>query len=108
MPQHGFTTLTEKPSGDLKLKTCLSLNAELGGLYKLSEKLDLYLGTYVNYGVKQSYRCKEKCGLPSQRTYNNLLASSQTDKVNLLAFGVKAGIRLRASKKPAVVYVPVC
>ncbi|MBN1927246.1 MAG: hypothetical protein JW798_15540, partial [Prolixibacteraceae bacterium] len=97
-PQHGFTTITDRPSGDLDLKTSYSLFADFGWLRKISEKVDLYAGGYINYGINNLIDAKNNPIYQSDGTYNNMLASANTKKVNSMTFGIKVGIRLRAGR----------
>jgi outer membrane protein OmpA-like peptidoglycan-associated protein len=97
MAQHNFSTSTNKPSGDLNLKTSLALNAELGALYNLSQRFDLYLGSYINIGINNLINAGSNSVYPGDDTYNSMLASTQTSMVNLTMFGIKIGLRLRTS-----------
>lgn len=98
MPQHGFTTITDRPSGDLDLKTSYSLFADFGWLRKMSKKLDLYAGGYLNYGINNLIDAKSNPVYQSDGIYNSMLASANTKKVNSMTFGIKVGIRLRAGR----------
>lgn len=99
MPQHGFATMYDRPSNDLKLKTSFALFAELGWLHKMSEKLDLYAGGYVSYGLRNLSNSASEPLYAANGTYNGLLKSYHTDKVNLLTVGIKIGLRLRTTCK---------
>jgi outer membrane protein OmpA-like peptidoglycan-associated protein len=105
MTQHSFSTLTNQPSGDLNLKTSVSLNAELGALYNLSQRFDLYLGSYINIGVNNLINAGSNAVYPGDGTYNSMLASTQTSKVSLSTFGIKIGLCLRATHEKKVVYI---
>jgi len=98
MPQHGFTTSSDRPSANLALNTSYSVFADLGWQYKMSEKLDLYAGGYISFGLNNLISAGEKPVYQVSGTYNSMLVSRQTDKVNLLTFGVKVGLRLRANR----------
>jgi outer membrane protein OmpA-like peptidoglycan-associated protein len=105
MTQHDFSTLTNQPSGDLSLKTSLSLNTELGALYNLSQKVDLYLGSYINIGINNLIDAGSNSVYSGDGTYHSMLASTQTSKVSLTTFGIKIGLRLRATHEKKEVYI---
>jgi len=95
MPQHGFATYTKKFTGDLALKTSYMATADLGGLYKLSEKLDFYVGGYINYGLNNILKANNKLvyqpGIPDG-VYNGIFASTQTTNVVPISIGLKVGV----------------
>jgi len=97
--RHDFTTITHRPSGDLSLKTCCSLFADLGGLYPLSDKLDLYMGAYMGYGLSNLANRGSKMVYQQDGTYNGVLASNLIDRVRPVTFGVKVGLYLRLGHK---------
>src|ERR1035437_1486709 len=95
MPQHGFSTYTNSFTGNLSLKTSCMAIADLGGLYKLTDKTDLYIGGYINYGLNNILNAENKLiyqynGLDG--VYNGLLASTQTNNINPISFGLKVGV----------------
>jgi len=92
LPQHGFSTYTGGYNGHLSLHPAYTAIADLGGLYKLTDKLDLYLGGYFNYGLNNILKYSDQLIYQSDGVYNGVLASNQTSKVRLVAFGVKVGI----------------
>lgn len=108
MPQHGFDTYKEFQTGDIKSKVNLSVFADLGALYKISEKMDLYIGAYANYGLTDlSSASKRDVYQVNENTYNGVLASNQISKANLLSVGIKVGINLNLSKTKAPDVMPV-
>jgi OmpA-OmpF porin, OOP family len=113
MPQHGFSTYSEKPDGNLNLKTSLSLYSELGVLYKLSQKYDLYAGGYFNYGINNIADAAGHSVYQPDGTYNGMISSYRAGSVKLLTVGIKAGIRLnfgrsrKTEQLPVVSQVPV-
>jgi outer membrane protein OmpA-like peptidoglycan-associated protein len=92
MPQHGFSTYTNNFTGNLSLKTSCMAIADLGGLYKLTDKTDLYVGGYINYGLNNIYNAQNKLIYQYNGVYNGLLASTQTNNINPISFGLKVGV----------------
>ena len=96
MPQHGFSTYTNSFSGNLSLKTSCMAIADLGGLYKLSDKTDFYVGGYINYGLNNILKVENKLiyqySSVNDNVYNGLLASTQTNIINPISFGLKVGV----------------
>jgi outer membrane protein OmpA-like peptidoglycan-associated protein len=64
----------------------------------LSHKVDLYIGTYINYGLNNALKANTKEVYLFDGTYNTMLASIQTNKVKLLSFGLKVSLCLRFGK----------
>jgi len=98
MPQHGFTTITTNYKGDLSLKPSYMAVADLGGLIKLSERTDFYIGGYFNYGLNNILKADSKLVYQKDGTYNGTFASAQTTKVNPISVGVKLGLYLHLGK----------
>ena len=98
MPQHGFLTITDTYTGNVSLKPSYVGILDFGVLYNLNERLDLYLGTYVNYGLNNILTAGSKQVYQPDGVYNGTLASSQTDNLKLKAFGLKVGVFLRLGK----------
>jgi len=114
VPQHGYGT-TEDVKGslgwkdDIGLKVGVAGSAELGFLVDLGSDLDLMLGGYIDYGFINIQKNKTDNLLIAPATYhpgaNNrigdgidykgILDSNKTDKVNLLSFGVKLGLKFK-------------
>jgi len=92
LPKHGFSTYSNSYSGNLTLKRAYMATADVGELYKLSEKLDLYLGGYFNYGLNNVITTGSKPVYQSDGTYNGFFGSDQVSKVTPIAFGIKVGI----------------
>ncbi|MDD4968179.1 MAG: OmpA family protein [Paludibacter sp.] len=108
MPQHGFSTMTNTFDGKTTMKTAFMGIADLGGLYKLSEKTDLYVGAYLNYGLNNILSPKDKLiyePTGNVGIYNGIFASTQTNSVTPFAIGVKVGVYLHLGEtKPVVEY----
>jgi len=95
MPQHGFSTYNKEFKGKLNLKTAYMAIADLGGLYKLNEKLDLYAGAYINYGLNNILKATDKPIFQPNTDggiYNGIFASSQTTSVTPVSIGLKVGV----------------
>jgi outer membrane protein OmpA-like peptidoglycan-associated protein len=104
MPQHGFSTFTNGFSGDLSVKPSFMAIADIGGLYELSEGLDLYVGAYVNYGLNNILKADSKLIYQPDGLYNGLFASNQTNSVTPISIGLKVGLSLRlgGEEKPII------
>lgn len=98
LPQHGFGTNTNTYEGNYTLKTAYLAIADVGGLIKLSDKKDLYVGGYFNYGLNNVLTPGTKSVSEQDGTYNGVLSSGLVSKVLPVAFGVKIGLYLH--KKP--------
>jgi len=99
LPQYGFSTYTNSYNGNLSLKPAYMAIADLGGLYKLSEKLELYVGGYFNYGLNNIQKASTQLLYQSDGVYYGLLGSNQTSKVRPIAFGLKVGVYWKVEQK---------
>jgi OmpA-OmpF porin, OOP family len=100
MPQHGFDTYNEFPDSEMDSKVNFSAYADLGALYKLSEKVDFYIGAYANYGLTDvSNAGNRDVYSVNDGIYNGVLASNQVSRAHLLSVGVKVGINLHLLSK---------
>jgi outer membrane protein OmpA-like peptidoglycan-associated protein len=99
MPQHGFTTLTSHPEGDISFKTACSAFGELGVLYSLTNTFSLYAGGYYHQGLNNTIDARKKPVYESNGIYNGVLQSPLTDNVKPVAVGVKVGIVWSFGKK---------
>lgn len=96
MPQHGFSRITERPSGNITLKPSYSLFAELGWLREISVKFDLYVGGYINYGLNNIADGESNLSYMESQSYKSMI--NTTDKVRLMTFGAKIGLRLHVKR----------
>ncbi len=102
MPQHNFTTLTSFPKNDISLNPVVSAYSNLGGLYKLSNRLDLYAGVYFDYGLTNMIDAQDKLLYQEDGVYNGVFSSDLTNKVKQIAFGFKIGVNFRLGAKEAI------
>lgn len=99
MPSHGFSTLTNwKSSNETKLKTSFALSTEIGLSFLLSEKIRLYTGLYLDYGLNNMVKTNEQVtDLPllnydenSNNKANGLIGTTNAvDQTKLLAYGIQ-------------------
>ena len=99
MPQHNFTTLTSFPKNDTSLNPVVSAYGNLGGLYKLTNSLDLYAGVYIDYGLSNMINAQNKLLYQEDGVYNGVFSSGLTNKVKQFAFGFKIGLNLNLGDK---------
>lgn len=114
VPHHGFGTISDPGQelgwkGKNKLKLGVAGTAELGFLVALGEDTDLLLGGYIDYGFTDMKKKKDQGLLSSPASYhpegnktvgqgipyNGMLNSNITDKVKVMSFGVKLGVRFK-------------
>lgn len=99
LPKHNFTTFTSFPEGDTKLDPVVSVAGDLGGSYKLNDKMDLYAGMYFGYCLSNLIDARDKSLYQEDGVYNGVFSSNLTDKVKPLAVGFKIGINLDLARK---------
>jgi hypothetical protein len=114
VPHHGFGTISD-PGKELdwsdknKLKLGVVGTAEMGFMVALGEDTDLLLGGYIDYGFTNMKKKKDQGLLSTPASYhpegnkivgqgipyNGILNSNVTDKVKVMSFGVKLGLRFK-------------
>lgn len=114
VPQHGYGTISD-PNSTLdwddkaKLKMGIAGTAELGFMYALNNGMDLMLGGYIDYGFNDlkkngnqklfsasaAYHPGADNHVGKGINYNGMLNSDTTDKIKLISFGVKIGLRFK-------------
>jgi len=99
LPRYGFSTYSGPYSDELSLKPSYSGIVDFGALYKLSPKVDVYFGGYLNYGLNSIITRGSKLVYEPDGTYNGFLGSDQVAKVIPIAFGIKAGIYLKIKER---------
>ena len=105
MPQHGFSTMTNSFTGKTTLKPAFLAIGDIGGLFKMSEKIDLYVGGYINYGLNNVLNPDTKLIYDPSKVYNGMFASSQTSSVTPIAIGVKLGLYLHLGESKPIIDV---
>ena len=98
LPEYGFATITDSYNGKLSLRPSYMAIADLGGLYTLSPKIDLYVGAYINYGLNNILKADAKEIYQLDGVYNGVLASTQTTKVTPVSVGIKVGVYFSLAK----------
>jgi len=99
LPQHGFSTITDQYSGDVSIKPSYSGYAELGALYALSSRLDLYVGGYVDYGLNNVKKGSNSAVYQPDGIYDGILSSTQSDKARIVSLGLKLGVQWHFTRK---------
>jgi hypothetical protein len=103
LPQYGFNTITEQLKGDVSVKSSYSGFADLGAVYGLSSKVDLYAGGYVNYGLNNVAKSTSKSLYQKDGVYNGVLGCNQTDNAKTVSVGLKFGVIWHFGNKKAAV-----
>lgn len=103
-------------SGDLDLKTGFAASGEIGFLFDISPRLDLTVGAYLDYGFTDIRKGNKTNGgyliepengtktiqpsdyIGDNLQYNGYVNSYAVDKVNLLSYGAKVGVRVKLGK----------
>ena len=103
LPNYGFTVYNANEKGDVKdLKQYgISLIADLGFNYAMSNHWGLYFGIYGGYGITDLNEKKSAepmldapTGTTTVNAYNGVINSNQVDEVHLLNVGAKIGINI--------------
>lgn len=101
LPGYGFSVYNADESGDIKdLKSLgVSLIADLGFNYALSNQWGFYFGIYGGYGITNSLdklsaepMLVAPDGTTNVSDYNGVINSVQTEEVHLFNVGAKVGI----------------
>lgn len=99
LPQHNFTTFTSFPEKNISLKPTVSASGNLGGLYKVSDRMDFYAGFYLDYGLSNMINAQNKPLYQEDGVYNGVFSSDLTRNIRQVAFGFKLGINLLLGAK---------
>jgi outer membrane protein OmpA-like peptidoglycan-associated protein len=103
IPEQGFSTTTDIYQGKISLKPSVMSTLDLGALYRLNDKTELYVGAYFNYGLGKIEKPNTKLIYQKDGTYNGMFASNQIANVRPMAFGLKVGLYLQIGKQKQVV-----
>ncbi len=98
VPEHGFMKITTVPEGKFSFNPSVMGVADLGGLIRLTEKTDLYIGGYLNYGLNNILKPDVK-EVYQAGLYNGVFASNQVSEVIPVTLGVKVGFYFSTRKK---------
>ncbi|MDD4968236.1 MAG: hypothetical protein PHT07_02285 [Paludibacter sp.] len=99
VPDQGFKTITQNFTGKYTLNPAYTAIVELGGIYKISERIDLYAGAYFHYGLNNILKPDTKMLYQVDGTYNGVWKSYQTTDIKPFSIGVKVGMYLKVGKK---------
>lgn len=102
MPQHNFKTINEFPKEDISLNPVVSAYSNVGALYKLNNRMDLYAGIYIDYGLTNMIDAQNKYLYQEDGVYNGIFSSDLTNNVKQFAFGFKIGINFRLGAKEVI------
>jgi len=118
VPQHGYGTISDPNKGlnwdnKMKFKMGIAGTAEFGFMLDLGKGTDLLIGGYIDYGFNnikkrgnrqllsapnpyhpESYTDKTPY-IGKGISYNGMLNSNVTNKINLVSFGAKVGFRFK-------------
>jgi outer membrane protein OmpA-like peptidoglycan-associated protein len=103
IPSEGFTSTNQTFLGKMSLKSAFLGTVDAGMLYRLTEKMDLYIGGYANYGLNNIITPDTKYIYQKDGVYNGLFASEQVNAVKPISIGVKVGVYWQITKKQATV-----
>jgi len=99
LPEFGFSSTTTNYKEKLSFSPAYLFIADFGGLYSLSDKVDLYMGGYFNYGLNNILKSDSKLIYQSENdVYNGLFAANQTSRVTPMSIGIKLGLYFRRGK----------
>jgi len=109
LPQHGFSTTNNiNNQSSSKLKTAVALSAEMGVSFGLTEKLRLYTGAYLDYGLnnmlnKQTSETTETLvDYYNQNQTNSVLkVNNMVNQAKLLGYGLQIKLAFNTAKKIA-------
>lgn len=103
LPEQGLSTITNSFTDRISLNPVFTGLADVGGLYKLSNKLELYAGVYFNYGFNKTKTPDTKVIYQQNGVYNGMFASNQVQNVKPISFGLKVGVYLQLGKQKLTV-----
>lgn len=114
VPSHGFGSLTNwKSNSETKLKTAFALSGETGVSFKLSNKMRLYTGLYIDYGLNDIQKKSQLSSDIPLINYNAesieayklngiIKTSNAIDEAKLLAYGVQVRLGFGSYKSKKI------
>lgn len=93
-PRHDWTIVSERYSGDIKLKPCFMVTAGIGWIYSLIRNLDFLTGAYLYYGLNDMNK-KESGRLYQSGVYNGIMNTNEVGIVKPFSVGIKIGINVK-------------
>ncbi len=94
LPQYGYDTFTNEFKGNYQTTIGYIGVAEIGGLYKLTDKINLFGKFYYNYGFNNILESVNQNIYSVSGVYNGILNSNQTEVVKLKALGLRIGLSM--------------
>lgn len=99
LDNHGFLVDKNKVEEDIDNLRCnIGIQGEVGALRNIKEKIALFMGLYINYGLSDCTK-DEKKALFSQDGYTGILGCDMTNGTHLFKTGVKLGLRFNLRDK---------
>jgi hypothetical protein len=92
LPEQGYTTYSNQPSGNLSLQPAISILGDIGIAFQLKKTVQFYTGVYASYGLNSMLKADSKSIYIKDGTYNGLFASSLVKDVRPIAAGIKIGL----------------
>lgn len=103
LPEEGYSTISNSFTNKISLNPVFMGLVDFGGLYRLSNNLELYAGAYFNYGFNNAKTPETKAIYQRNGVYNGIFASNQVTAVKPVSFGLKVGIYFQLGKqKPEI------
>lgn len=111
LPKFGFKTVTDWSNTTKNdLKTAFALSGETGVSFKLSEKIRLYTGIYMDYGLNDIQKKNQSANDIPLVNYNSdgsvivqpnsvIKANDLVDKAKLLNYGIQVKIGFNVKRK---------
>ena len=99
LPQYGYDTFTNTYKGTYNSTIGIAGIAEIGGQYKLTEKLNLYAGLYYNYGLNNMLESDDQKLYLKTAVYNGIFNADQTKVMKPIAMGLKVGINYKLNDR---------
>jgi len=107
LPGQGYSTITNSYTDKISLNPAFIGLVDLGGLYHWTEKIDLYVGAYFNYGFNKSVKPDTKLIYQKDGTYNGMFASNQVQNVKPVSLGIKVGVYLQIGKQKPTIKIEI-